>query len=69
MAKKCVYCSVELNSESAIDVCERCGYKVWGERMFRNIVSEMENAKEKGNLNQGFVGTPLDRETYKKTTF
>ena len=56
--KKCVYCSIELKSETPIDVCERCGISVWGEKMFKAIVSNMETAKVKGNLFQGNVGSP-----------
>jgi hypothetical protein len=55
MAKKCVYCKCEIHDERAVDVCNTCGIGVWGEKMFRAIVQNMEDAKEKGDLNQGSV--------------
>lgn len=56
MVKRCVYCSIELGSEEVLDVCEKCGYGVWGKQMFDAIKSNMETAKEKGDLHQGSVG-------------
>lgn len=48
--KKCIYCGSEIDEESVIDFCKKCGVKVWGERMFRAIVENMENARKKGDL-------------------
>ncbi len=48
--KKCIYCGGEISDECVIDFCERCGIGVWGEKMFRTIVQNMENAREKGDL-------------------
>jgi uncharacterized UBP type Zn finger protein len=50
MAKKCIYCGEHVPEESVIDFCERCGKSVWGEKMFNTIVSNMEKAREKGDL-------------------
>lgn len=55
MAKKCIYCKSEIDDSSVIDFCRRCGIGVWGEKMFNAIVSNMENARESGDLNQGSV--------------
>lgn len=55
MPKKCIYCKSEIDSESVVDVCRRCGIGVWGEKMFNTIVASMENARETGNLFQGSV--------------
>ena len=55
MIKKCMYCSRELEEDNIIDVCNSCGYGVWGERMFSAIKENMQNAKEKGDLHQGSV--------------
>jgi hypothetical protein len=53
--KKCVYCGGEVKEESVIDFCEKCGVGVWGEKMFRAIVQNMEDARNKGDLNQGSI--------------
>ncbi len=50
MAKKCIYCSSEIPEESVIDFCEQCGHGVWGPKMFKAIVNNMESAKEKGDI-------------------
>jgi uncharacterized membrane protein YvbJ len=51
MAKKCMYCGKEIEENSVIDFCNKCGIGVWGERMFSAIVKNMEDAQEKGNIN------------------
>lgn len=48
--KKCIYCSAEIPEESVIDFCEKCGTGVWGSKMFKAIVQNMENARERGDL-------------------
>lgn len=50
MAKKCIYCKNEINDNSVIDFCERCGVGVWGQKMFKTIVKNMEEAREKDDL-------------------
>ena len=56
MIKKCVYCRNEIKDERAIDVCDKCGIGVWGEKMFSAIKGRMDDAKVEGNLDQGFIG-------------
>tara|TARA_Y100000310_G_C20694141_1_gene824275 strand:- start:1944 stop:2300 length:357 start_codon:yes stop_codon:yes gene_type:complete len=55
MVKACIYCKTGLSEESVIDFCQNCGVGVWGEKMFAAIVSNMENARDAGDLHQGSV--------------
>ncbi len=48
--KRCVYCKNMISDSSAIDVCQRCGVGVWGQRMFDTIKKNMEDALYTGNL-------------------
>ena len=50
MSKKCLYCSIEVPDSSVIDFCERCGVGHFGRKMFDAIVTNMEEAREKGDL-------------------
>ena len=55
MVKKCLYCSCEVSEESVIDFCEKCGKGVFGDKMLKAIIENMENARENGDLHQGAV--------------
>lgn len=48
--KKCIYCGRDVASDSVIDFCDRCGVGVWGEKMFRAIKKNMEDARDNGDL-------------------
>ena len=51
----CIYCNAELGKGSVVDVCSKCGYSVWGEKMFLAIKENMKNASDSGDLNQGSI--------------
>jgi hypothetical protein len=55
MAKNCIYCRSEIAADAVLDVCQRCGHGVWGEKMYNAIVKSMEGAKSDGNLMQGSI--------------
>ena len=57
MVKRCIYCKCEIDQNSVVDVCQRCGHAVWGEKMFSAIISNMEGARKTGSLEQGSIST------------
>lgn len=67
MVKKCSFCRKEIAADPAFEVCQSCGYKIWGEKMFKAIVENMEKAREVGDLYQGSVtNASLSKEYGKK---
>lgn len=52
---KCVYCKGNIEDDRAVDVCDMCGRKVWGDKMFSAIKNSMGNAKSRGDLEQGSI--------------
>jgi rRNA maturation endonuclease Nob1 len=48
--KRCVYCAREIPAESALDVCDYCGPRIWGDKMFETIKQSMQNALENNDL-------------------
>lgn len=55
MGKRCVYCGTEVASESVIDFCEKCGVKTFGVKMFKTIIDSMQQARTRGDLDQGNI--------------
>jgi len=47
---KCIYCGAEIHDGRCLSVCNRCGINVWGEKMFKAIAENMQDAKERGDL-------------------
>ena len=53
MVKACIYCKSSVEDECVVDFCERCGKGVFGEKMFNAIIQNMQEAKQRGDLDQG----------------
>ncbi len=48
--KKCIYCKCNLDDDSIVDFCERCGKGAFGEKMFNAIMQNMNEAHQRGDL-------------------
>ncbi len=48
--KTCIYCGANVDENSVIDFCEKCGIGVFGKKMFDTIVQRMNHARENGDL-------------------
>ena len=57
-----MYCKAELNDGREVTVCDICGEKVWGTKMFNTIKQNMHEAKEKGDLCHDQVFTETTNE-------
>jgi len=55
--KRCLYCKKDISEDSVIDFCEKCGVGVFGEKMLRAIIDNMNKAREKGDLYQGIMSS------------
>lgn len=53
---KCVYCNEVVPKGRAMEICDRCGVGIWGQKMFLEIVSKTNEEMGKGNLDLGSVG-------------
>jgi len=69
MIKRCVYCKTAIEEDRVVDVCDKCGIKVWGEKMFQTIKDNMNQAKMKGDLHQGLVNDELQKSLESKNSF
>ena len=50
MSKKCVYCKGEIHDNRSMEICDRCGERVWSKKMFDAIKKVTDEARDKGDL-------------------
>ena len=62
MAKKCFYCYTKIDSDSVVEMCQKCMHQVWGEKMSGAILSNVKREKEFGNLELGRVWELSNKE-------
>ncbi|MBU3913037.1 MAG: hypothetical protein KKE50_02995 [Nanoarchaeota archaeon] len=54
---KCIYCKDCIEDDRAVDVCDSCGRRVWGDKMFSAIKDNMSDSRSRGDLEQGNVSS------------
>ena len=50
MGGRCVYCNKVIVDERAMEICDSCGVKVWGQKMFKAILNTTNDAKKNDDL-------------------
>ena len=48
--RHCVYCNSDLNDSRSMEICDRCGERVWGRKMFEAIKKSTDEARDRGDL-------------------
>ncbi len=48
--RRCVYCNSDIHDSRSMEICDRCGEKVWGKKMFDAIKKNTDEARDKGDL-------------------
>jgi len=48
--RKCVYCNADLPDDRSMEICDRCGVGVWGQKMWLAIKKATDNARDNGDL-------------------
>ncbi|MCK9596989.1 hypothetical protein M0R19_07415 [Candidatus Pacearchaeota archaeon] len=59
--RKCVYCKSDIHDNRTMEICDRCGEKVWGKKMFDAIKKTTDEAKDKGDLEFNSCELPKER--------
>jgi len=47
---KCVYCNADISDNRSMEICDRCGVQVWGQKMWAAIKKTTDNARDNGDL-------------------
>lgn len=60
---KCVYCKGNVPEERVMQICDKCGVRVWGAKMFEAILKGTNSEAEKGNMELGRVGEEAEKQS------
>ena len=47
---KCVYCRTEILDGRSMEICDECGNRTWGEKMFATIKRNTDDARDRNDL-------------------
>lgn len=47
---RCIYCKKEIPDNRSMEICDKCGADVWGEKMFDAIKQATDEARDNGDL-------------------
>lgn len=47
---KCVYCKAEILDGRSMEICDACGNRTWGEKMFETIKRNTDEARDRNDL-------------------
>lgn len=50
MGIKCVYCKAEIFDGRSMEICDGCGIKTWGKKMFDTIKQNTDEARDRNDL-------------------
>lgn len=50
MTTKCVYCGEGISDGRSMEICDSCGFKVWGQKMFETIKRNTDDARDNEDL-------------------
>ena len=47
---RCIYCGFEISDGRSMEICDKCGINVWGEKMFNAIKQTTDEARDNNDL-------------------
>ena len=50
MTTKCIYCKTDIFDGRSMEICDDCGFKVWGKKMFETIKQNTDEARDNNDL-------------------
>lgn len=50
MTTRCVYCGADISDGRSMEICDGCGFRTWGRKMFETIKRNTDDARDNGDL-------------------